>query len=144
MFRSRIVLTVILALVIVGLLASGAYALHRLGWMQGYAAGQLTFQSNPEAPRPEEYPGVVPGFGYERFRYGLGFPFFPPFFGFFCWAGGFLLLFLLLGPIFRFRHWGYYGAHHHHHHEDDPWHHGERTQPGGEPGAPGPETRDQA
>jgi hypothetical protein len=112
MFGFRIFGRIILALILVGLLVGGGVAMYRTGWAQGYQAGALTVgagsgeQLSP-APIYPAYP-FYPGWGH----YG-------PFFGFspftpLLWLGFFVLIFFLIGGLFRpwgWRRWG--GGHMH-------------------------------
>lgn len=41
MSRARFVVVPVVSLVIIGLLIAGGWAVHRIGWSQGYAMGQL-------------------------------------------------------------------------------------------------------
>jgi hypothetical protein len=49
--RSWFVWRAVATVVLIGLLVAGGFAVHRLGWSQGYAAAELTAQGE-EAPTP--------------------------------------------------------------------------------------------
>jgi hypothetical protein len=76
--RNWFVWPALAAVVLLGLLVGGGFAIHRLGWSQGYAAAELTAQGE-EAPTP---PLAPPGWR------PVGF------------ARGGLLVSLLLGILF--------------------------------------------
>jgi hypothetical protein len=103
MFRGGFFWRFLLALVIVGGLAAGGAALFRAGWAQGYQVGALSSsaEGSEAVPNPPFY------YGYPRpyFGPGFGFPLFFAPFGFFLWIGFFLLMFFLVGNLFRF--WGW-------------------------------------
>jgi hypothetical protein len=124
--------------VLIGLLVAGGFAIHRLGWSQGYAAAELT-AAGEEAPAP---PLAPPGWR------PIGFAYRP--------LGGGLLVALLLGLIFlavsgklvRVIMWGAMGGpamagswmadpwgHHRHrmHGPVPPWHGSRCEQPGERP-----------
>jgi hypothetical protein len=96
-FVWRIVATVIL----VGLLAAGGIAIHRLGWAQGYAAGQLEAGEGAA-----QLPGAFPGFGHPGWHFG-----FHPFFGagLILTVGLGLLMLALVGKLVRLWVWGSVG-----------------------------------
>jgi hypothetical protein len=113
MFGFRIFWRILLALILVGLLVGGGVTAYRTGWAQGYQAGVLTAADTGEAlPRSSLVPAYpfYPGWGH----YG-------PFFGFtpfspFLWIGFFLLLFFVIGGLFRPWGWprsGGWGGHMH-------------------------------
>jgi hypothetical protein len=133
--RGFFVVRIVAALLLIGLLALGGVALYRAGLAQGYAQGVLVAAASGEqtAPAAPVQPGMMlPYAGFYPGWY-FGFPPFGGILGFFLF--GFLLL-LVLGALFRPRHWGYaptggpYGMHHHGF--PPPWAKG--SQPG-EPGA---------
>jgi len=92
------------ALVLVGLLIVGGLAVYRMGWSEGYAAGQLTAEGEESATAPYGPPGSQ----------WLGRPlFYPPFMS----GAGVLLRVILLvlllglmGKLLRFIVWGIVGA----------------------------------
>jgi hypothetical protein len=112
MFGFRIFWRIILALILVGLLAAGGVALYRTGWTQGYQTAALsvgagTGEAQPQAPVIPAYP-LYPGWGHYGPFYGFS-PFTP-----LLWLGFFVLIFFLIGGLFRpwgWRRWG--GGHVH-------------------------------
>jgi hypothetical protein len=93
-----------MALVLIAVLALGGMALFRGGWAQGYQAGALAAGSVESEALP-----VVPYYGglaRQPFMPGFGYPFLACFLGF----GFFMLVFFLIGGIFR--PWRWAGHHH--------------------------------
>jgi hypothetical protein len=77
--RSWFVWRVVAAVVLIGVLVAGGFAVHRLGWSQGYAAAELAAQGEEVPTPPLAPPGWRPvGFG----------------------RGGLMLMTLLLGFLF--------------------------------------------
>lgn len=86
MSKGRFVVALLAALIIIGLLAAGGLALHRIGWLQGYRVGQLTAGGDGVAPlRYAAY-----GFGFSGLLITVVF---------------LLLLFFVIGRLFRFWLW---------------------------------------
>jgi hypothetical protein len=111
MFRHGFFLRFVAALVMVGLLVAGGAGLYRLGWVQGYQTGAVTAaapasgQGTGSAQNGSQVAPPAPYY-YGPWMYGPRFGFFPffPFFG----IGFFLIVFLLIGGVFRmlaFRRW---------------------------------------
>jgi len=79
MFSRRWYIAPLVLILIVGLLGAGGYAIHRAGWMQGYAMGQLATAgketaSMPWAARafgPWGHGYRAPFFGHSPFRSGF-------------------------------------------------------------------------
>jgi hypothetical protein len=98
-----------MAVIFLGLLAIGGYAIFQAGVSQGYSAAIIT-----EGLEGAE--GIVPrgGFGFFPYRYGYGFGFSPFFWGI-GWIFRVLFFFLFFGFIFRLlffrRAWGWHGRH---------------------------------
>lgn len=87
MSRTRFLVAPLLAVIIVGLLVVGGWAIHRIGWSEGYAVGQLT-DGGGELSTPPYAP------------IGLGY------LGLFLTAGlAFLVLVMIVGKLFRFWAW---------------------------------------
>jgi hypothetical protein len=114
MFRvGSFILRLVLALVLLaGVIGAVAFAF-RAGYSQGYVIGAANAGDGAQpAPNFPVYPGRMPHYGF----YGMHF--FPPIGMFFC---GSLLFVVLIGAIFRPRHW------HRHHdwtgHPHGPWAH---------------------
>jgi hypothetical protein len=124
MYRGSFVLRFIAALVVLGLLIGAGYLAYRTGFEQGFVQGAAV----PEEGAPLDRPVYPYHPGYWRPHFGF-FPSFP-FFGFF-FVG--LLIFWLVGGLFRRRYWGYPGYWHHHDHPygAPPW---EKERPSGEAG----------
>jgi hypothetical protein len=105
----RIFWRIALTLLFVGLLIAGGVALYRSGWSQGYQAGVIA--AGAVEGTAELSPGQLPYYPVVPFAYGphFGYPgFFSPF-SVFLWIGFFLLLFFLIGGLFRafsWRRWG--------------------------------------
>ena len=76
------------ALIVVGLVIGGGFAIHRISWSQGYRMGQLAAGGEEGALAP----------------YGLGRP------GLLLTAGVILLVLLVIGKFFRFWAWKMVGA----------------------------------
>ena len=87
MSRTRFLVVPLVGLIIVGLLILGGFAIHRIGWAEGYRMGQLA---------PGADGGVVPPYA----GYGFGFP------GFLLTLAVIFLLILVIGRVFRFMMWG--------------------------------------
>ena len=119
------------ALSFVGLLIVGGLAIYYLGWSQGYGTGPLATPGEAEAPLP--YWPHGPGY--------IGRPFaFAMCTGLIFKLGMLLLLFCIIGKVFRFFAWGMVGGpwlrggpwgrqwarrwHRHHHHPSPPYPHG--------------------
>ncbi|MDR3573644.1 MAG: hypothetical protein P4L50_07275 [Anaerolineaceae bacterium] len=110
MFRFGILWRILMVLVLAALLVGAGTALYRAGLAQGYQAGILAAGktgTSPVAPQQLPYYGYgYPPFGfYPHFGYPGIFPIFGPIIG----IGFFLLIFFLIGGLFRFafrRHWG--------------------------------------
>jgi hypothetical protein len=87
----------------VGLLVLGGGALYRAGWAQGYQAAALAASASGSegAPMTPYYGVYPPGAFYPAFGYP---PFFAPF-GLCLGVGFFLLLFFLIGGLFRPHGW---------------------------------------
>jgi hypothetical protein len=81
------------ALVLVGLLIAGGPAVYRVGWLRGYAAGQLAIESG----EGEVTPYALPGFGHPGWHFS-----FP---SLLIGAGVFFLLLIVLGNLFRWLIW---------------------------------------
>jgi hypothetical protein len=79
----RFLLSALAALVVVGLVIGGGFAIHRISWSQGYRMGQLAAGGEEGAVAP----------------YGLGRP------GLLLTAGVLLLVLLVIGKFFRFWAW---------------------------------------
>jgi hypothetical protein len=58
MHRTRFVAIPVVTLIIVGLLIVGGWAVHRIGWSQGYAMGQLAVAGETAAPVPYAQPDL--------------------------------------------------------------------------------------
>jgi hypothetical protein len=105
----------LVALILVGLLVAGGFAIHYVSWSQGYATGQRAAEGEEVAePPPYLYHGFRPSG-----RLGLVRPLM-------C-AGGFLLLLVVVGGLFRALAWRRmwaYGPWAMHHHR---WPRGRRT-----------------
>ena len=91
------------ALIFVGLLIAGGVAIYYLGWSQGYGTGPLPAEGETVAPLPY----LPHRFGYVGHPVG-----FAPFL---CGAGFFkigllILMFCIIGKIFRFFAWGMVGG----------------------------------
>ena len=106
MFRYGFLWRFVLALILLGLLVAGGTALYRAGLAQGYQAAALAANSSGSAVAPNlpaqgnyPYPYFWPGYGYHSF-----FPF-GPLLG----IGFFLLVFFLIGGLFRGFAWRHYG-----------------------------------
>jgi hypothetical protein len=130
MFRfGSFIVRLLLALVLIGLLVAGGTALYRAGWANGYQAAAVSAGNAGKAVTPP-----VPYFAYPPAYFGPGY-FYPGFFPFgpLLGIGFFLLVFFLIGGIFRFafyRRWaGKYGSGGpygpggwgHHFDPDSPW-----------------------
>ncbi len=124
MSKTWFVVRALAALIVIGLLIIGGFVIHRIGWSQGYVAGQLAAGSEEGAAAP-----YAPyGFGYPG-RYFVFAPF--PFGGGLFLAVGLIILLLIgIGRFFRFRAWrmaggpqGQYwtGRWHRHHGPMPPW-----------------------
>jgi hypothetical protein len=111
MFRFGFLWRFLLALLLLGLLVAGGSALYRAGFAQGYQAAALAANSSGSTGTPGlpvqgyyPYPYFWPGYGYPGF-----FPF-GPLLG----IGFFLLVFFLIGGLFRGfagRHWAGHTGH---------------------------------
>ena len=142
MFRQGILWRFLLALVILGVLTAGGSALFRAGWTQGYQAAALEANANGSGGTAP----ALPYGGYFPYRFGPGYgPFFAPF-GLFFGFGFFLVVFFLIGGIFRLGGWrrwgGYYGPGDWGHGHPAPpwaqeWKERQEAQAGGNPPAPG-------
>jgi hypothetical protein len=92
-----------MALVLVGLLAWGGYALFQGGYAQGYQAALMAHSgANGDVPAQPAY-GYLPAWGW------FGAPFFHPF-GWLFGIGFFLFIFFVIGGLFRFGGRRYYGG----------------------------------
>jgi hypothetical protein len=107
MFRTGFLWRFLLALLLFGLLAAGGAALYRAGFAQGYQAAALAANSTgnaaaPNLPAPGFYPSPYfwPAYSYPGF-----FPF-GPLLG----IGFFLLVFFLIGGLFRSFAWRHYAG----------------------------------
>ena len=100
--RSHIFLRILLALVLIGMLFAGGYALYRMGFSQGYAQGAVVAAGDGQssAPNMPVYPPY--GYMYPPFHFGF-FPFFP-IFGIFFFG---FLFFILFRALIRPWRWGY-------------------------------------
>jgi hypothetical protein len=58
--RNWFVWRAVAAVVLLGLLVGGGFAIHRLGWSQGYAAAELTAQGEEAPTPPLAHPGWRP------------------------------------------------------------------------------------
>ncbi len=107
MFRYGMVWRVLLTLLLVGVLIGAGVALYRYGWAQGYQAGAIVANNGNRGSTPQlPYSGYPPYYYYPGF--GAPFFFFP--FGPLLGLGAFLLVFFLIGGLFRFgryRRWGW-------------------------------------
>jgi hypothetical protein len=123
--RGSFILRFMAALLLIAILAGGGYAVYRLGFTQGYAVGIAQTAGDSQQFR-QGFP-YYPGFMMPHFGFGF-FPIFP-LFGFLFF--GFFIL-MLVGFIFRPRHWGPAGMQHMHDHPwgPPPW---AKEQPGAEP-----------
>jgi hypothetical protein len=87
MSKTRFLAVPVVTLIVIGLLLVGGWAIHRIGWSQGYATGQLATGGQEAAIGP-----YAP--------YGLGY------LGLFLMVGLVLLLLLVvIGKLFRFWAW---------------------------------------
>ncbi len=115
------------ALIFVGLLIAGSLAIYYLGWSQGY----VTSQPMPEGEGGAPWPYLPRGSG------NMGRPFaFAMCTGLMFKLGMLILLFCIIGKIFRFFTWGMAGGpwmtgrrrgrrwHRHHHQGPPPYPHG--------------------
>lgn len=132
MFRGRFIPSILITLVVIALLAAGAYALVQTGWSQGYLAGSAAASEGATAPVP-----IAP---YRPAYFGFGFGFFPLLcgLGFLFLFGLFALRFLFFGRAFRaWRRAGGPGGENWHGHPKPwgPWGHWDEEQPEQE-GAP--------
>ena len=106
MTRRGFTFRALMAIILIGLLALGGYAIFQAGVSQGYSAAIIEGLDGVE--------GIAPrgGFGFAPYRYGYGFGF-SPFFGFLGLIFRFLIFFLVIGFIFRLlffrRTWGWHG-----------------------------------
>jgi hypothetical protein len=66
MFRKRFWWKALVALIVVGLFAAASAGTYRLGWFQGYAAGQATGEGVETEARP--YLGLPHHFGFPQAR----------------------------------------------------------------------------
>jgi hypothetical protein len=99
MSKTWFVVRVLTTLVVIGLLIIGGFAIHRIGWSQGYVAGQLAAGGEegaaaPYAPYSFGHPGRY--FGFAPFPFGAGL---------FLTVGLLILLLIGIGRIFRFWAW---------------------------------------
>jgi hypothetical protein len=102
----------LIALLVIGLLVAAGVAVYRAGFSQGYVLGAVAGagENLPDRPGAPLYPGFwgyAPGFYRPHFGFGF-FPFFP-LFGLLLFG---LLIFWLVGGLFRARRWGWYGHPH--------------------------------
>ncbi len=108
MFRRFILLRILLTLILVGVLFAGGAALFRVGWAQGYQVGiQTTNPGNSQVLPHTPFYGFYPPY----YGPGFGFPFFFFPFGPLLGIGFVVLLFFLIGGLFRpwgWRRWGGY------------------------------------
>ena len=105
MRRRGFIIRFILALVLIAVLALGSIALFRGGWAQGYQAGVIAASSTEGENLP-----VLPFYGglvRQPYLPGFGFPVLACFLG----IGFFMLVFLLIGGIFRPWRWAAYPYH---------------------------------
>ena len=86
MSKTRFLVVPLAALIIIGLLIVGGFAIHRIGWSEGYRMGQLAAGGEGGATVP---------YG----PYGFGYP------GLFLTVGLLLLLLVVIGKFFRFWAW---------------------------------------
>lgn len=91
MSKTRFLIVPLAALIMVCLLILGGFAIHRIGWSQGYRMGQLVAGDECAAKVP-----YAP--------YGLGFP------GLFLTVGLLFLLLVVVGKFFRFWAWKTFGG----------------------------------
>jgi hypothetical protein len=90
--RNWFVWRAVAAGVLIGLLAAGGFAIHRLGWSQGYAAAELNAQGEEAPTPPLAPPGWRPvGFGRGGLLVSLVLG---------------LLFFAFVGKLLRFAMWG--------------------------------------
>ena len=106
MFRPNLFVRFLVTFLVIGLLVSAGAALYRTGWTQGYQTALLAAENSSPGGQGAAPQAPFYGYGYP-YRYfgpGIGYPmfFFPfgPFLGF----GFFLLVFFLIGGMFRL--WG--------------------------------------
>jgi hypothetical protein len=85
MSKIRFLVVPLAALIVIGLLILGGFAIHRIGWTEGYRMGQLA-DSGGGAVAPYE-------------SYGFGYP------SLFLTVGLLLLALIVIGKIFRFWAW---------------------------------------
>ena len=88
--RGYIVGKVLVALVFIGLLTVGGWAIYRAGWSHGYLAAGSEEKVTLPHPHAFAHPGRWPGFAPLGSRAGLLFMF-----------GAFVLLLLLIGGLFH-------------------------------------------
>jgi hypothetical protein len=132
--RGSFVIRLLLALLFLGALAAAGVMLYQAGQAQGYALGLASGEAGTGTQVQPPAGAFYPGYYYHR---PFFFPFFP-FFGFLFWGGLIFFGFLLLGRLFRPRHWQYGGPHSWG--EAPPW---ARRQPGQpESGQAHPPTQD--
>lgn len=84
MSKKWLVVKALATLVAIGLLILGGFAIHRIGWLQGYRMGQLAAGSERSMTAP----------------YGFGYP------GLFLAVGLALLLLVVIGKFLRLLAWG--------------------------------------
>jgi hypothetical protein len=109
MYRRSLFLRLALALVLLVILFAGGAALYRIGWSQGYQAYALSaaVQGNEASPQIPPYAFYQPGY----FWPWHGFPFFFAPFGLCFGIGFFLLIFFLIGGVFRrWNRWNWRGG----------------------------------
>lgn len=117
MRTGSIVIRIVGFLLLLALLAGGAYAVYNLGYGRGLAESPAMLEA-----MQEEGGMPMPYYGYRApaFYPWFGFGFFP--FGGICGGLFFLLLFFgLMRMVFFPRRWGWHGRHGHWRHGPPPW-----------------------